>query len=82
MKQHLYERVALLRDLPENNLRAGDVATLVEYVAHPSGGEEGCVIEVFNAIGESIAVSVVPLSAIEPLRADEVLAVRPLVLAA
>lgn len=41
-------------------------------------GEQGCVLEVFNAVGESIAVVVVPESDIEELRADEVLAVRPL----
>lgn len=44
-----------------------------------SGGEEGYVLEFFNAIGESIAVVAVPASAIEPLRADEILSARPLV---
>jgi hypothetical protein len=34
------------------------------------------VLEVFNALGESIAVVSVPVSAIAPLRADQVLAVR------
>jgi hypothetical protein len=42
------------------------------------GGEEGCLLEVFNALGESIAVVAVRLSDIEPVRADEVLAVRQL----
>lgn len=42
------------------------------------GGETGCVLEVFNALGESIAVVTVPLSAVEPLAADEVFAVRRL----
>ena len=36
------------------------------------------VLEVFNALGTSIAVVTAPESAIEPLREDEVLAVRPL----
>jgi hypothetical protein len=54
------------------------VAVLVDYVQHPEGGEPGCLLEVFNALGESIAVVAVPESAIEDLRADEVLAVRPL----
>jgi hypothetical protein len=35
-------------------------------------------LEVFNALGESIAVVAVRLSDIEPVRADEVLAVREL----
>jgi hypothetical protein len=50
----------------------------VDYVAHPQGGEEGALVEVFNALGESLAVVALPVSAIEPVRADEVLAVRPL----
>jgi hypothetical protein len=78
MKPPLYERVALRRPVPEHNLEAGDVAVLVDYVAHPSGGEEGCVLEVFNALGESIAVVTVPVSDVEPLQADEVLSVRHL----
>ena len=40
-------------------------------------GPRGCVIEVFNALGESVAVVTVPENAVEALRADEVLAVRP-----
>lgn len=78
MSLPLYQRVALKRDVSEHNLRKGDVAVLVDYVAHPEGGEQGCVLEVFNALGESIAVVAVPESAIDSLRADEVLAVRPL----
>ena len=73
-----FQRVALNRDVKEYQLCAGDVAYLVAFVPHPAGGETGCVLEVFNALGESIAVVVVPLSAVEPLAADEVLAVRRL----
>ena len=76
MKIELYEQVSLRRDLPEYGLKQGDVATLVEYVPHPHDGEEGCILEVFNAVGESISVVVVPVSTIEPLRADEILSVR------
>lgn len=71
-------RVALKRDLPEHDLRRGDVAVLVDHVAHPDCGEQGCLLEVFNALGESIAVVAVRESDIKDLRADEVLAVRPL----
>lgn len=79
MRLELYQRVALGRDFPEYRLRRGDVATLVDSVPHPEGGEDGCVIEVFNAIGESILVAIVPESAVESLQADEVIAVRPLI---
>ena len=69
--------VALLRDLPELNLKRGDVAVLVDYVPHPEGGERGCVLEVFNALGESIAVAAVRESDVEALRAFQPQATQP-----
>ncbi|MFQ3612331.1 MAG: DUF4926 domain-containing protein [Cyanobacteriota bacterium] len=57
----LYERVALTRDIPTEGLRKGDVAYLLERIPHPHGGEPGCVLEVFNAIGESLRVVAVCL---------------------
>jgi hypothetical protein len=79
MTLELYQEVALTCNLPEYELRAGDIATLVDFVSHPSGGEEGCVLEVFNAVGESLTVIVVPISTVEVLRPDEILTVRSLV---
>lgn len=74
----LYKEVALTRDIPEDQLKAGDVAVLIDFVSHPSGGEQGCILEVFNAIGETIAVVTVPISAIKSLQSDQVLSVRSL----
>lgn len=81
MTLELFQEVALTRDLPEHQLKAGDVATLVDFVPHPSAGEDGCVLEVFNAVGETIAVVTAPISAVEALSADEILTVRSLALA-
>ncbi len=78
MKPELFQQVCLLRDFGEHRLKAGDVAMLVDRVPHPSDGEDGAVLEVFNALGDSIAVVAVPESAIGSLREDEVLAVRKL----
>ena len=78
MTVELYQEVALTRDLPEYGLKAGDIAMLVDYVPHPSDGEEGCVLEVFNAVGESFITIAVPISAVETLRSDEILSVRSL----
>ena len=50
MTLELYQEVTLTRELPEYGLKAGDIATLIDFVAHPSSGEEGCVLEVFNAV--------------------------------
>ncbi|MEA5593828.1 DUF4926 domain-containing protein [Rivularia sp. UHCC 0363] len=79
MNFELYQRVALKRDLPANQLKKDDVAILIDFVPHPSSGEDGCVLEVFNATGESIAVVIVPKSDIKSLTKDEVLSVRSLV---
>ena len=78
MRLELYQEIALTRDIPEADLRAGDVATLLDYVAHPSEGEEGAILEIFNALGESTKVVTVPASSIAPLRADHFPAVRTL----
>ena len=65
MAFELFARVALREDFPHYKLRQGDVATIVEH--HPvSAGEDGYSLEVFNGVGETIAVLVVSESQIEP----------------
>ncbi|MBW4510232.1 MAG: DUF4926 domain-containing protein [Scytonematopsis contorta HA4267-MV1] len=78
LQLELYQYVALCHDIPEYNLKFGDVAMLIDYVTHPSGGEDGYVLEVFNAAGDSIAVFTVPISSVEKLPNDAVLSVRSL----
>jgi len=77
MKLELYSRVALAEDLVAENLRRGDIATIIEYYEERPDLEPGYEIEVFNAVGETISVVTVMESQIEPLRRDEVLTVRP-----
>lgn len=77
MKLALFKRVALRINLPEYGLRKGDVATIVEHLPGKDT-EDGYALEVFNAIGETIAVIAVPESSVEPLTADEIPSVRPL----
>jgi Domain of unknown function (DUF4926) len=77
MRIDLFKRVALRIDIPEHGLRKGDVATIVEHLPGKDG-EDGYALEVFNAIGESIAVITVPESSVEALTADRIPAVRPL----
>jgi hypothetical protein len=74
----LYQRIALRQNFPEYNLKVGDIGMLIDQVPHPSDGEDGYVLEIFNAVGESINVVLVPMSAVEPLSANEVLTVRSL----
>ena len=76
MKFPLYSRVALAVDLPGAGLRRGDVATTVEYYEGESGSENGYDLEVFNALGHTVAVVNVLESQLEALRDDVLLTVR------
>ena len=73
----LYTDAALSRDMPELRLRRGDLVKLIDHHVAPDG-EEGYSVEVLNALGDTIAVTTVPAGALEALRKDEVLSVRPL----
>lgn len=75
MSYALYTDVALTRDLPAHDLRRGDVVRLIDRHVGPDG-KEGFSIEVFNAVGDTVAVTVVDEDAIEALKSDEVLSVR------
>lgn len=78
MALKLYDEVVLRVDVPKDGLKAGDVARLVDLVPGPPGVGEGAVLEVFNALGETICVTSVRASDVEPLNRDEVFAVRRL----
>ena len=80
MKPELYTRVVLVRDVVDQGLRRGDLAWLVDVLDHPSGGEEGAILEIFNVLGESLRLVTVPVSAIAPAHADQVPAARELAL--
>jgi hypothetical protein len=75
MRFELFTRVALREDLPQYKLCRGDVATIVEHHPVPDD-EDGYSLEVFNAVGETIAVITVAESQIESLMSNEVLHVR------
>jgi len=66
MKFKQFQQIALARDIPEKKLRRGDLATIVD--THPAEeGQMGYSIEIFNALGDTIAVTIVPESFIEEL---------------
>jgi uncharacterized LabA/DUF88 family protein len=47
--QHsLFSQVALAQDLPEHNLKRGDIATIVEHYPMPEGEEDGYSLEGFD----------------------------------
>ena len=74
----LFERVVLLRDLPAEGLRAGDVGTIVER--YPASGEtpSGYEVEFFAANGETVAVASVSEDAVRPATERDLLSSRVL----
>jgi len=75
MTLELYTDTVLKCDVPEHRLKRGDIVKLVDHHVAPEGAE-GCTIEVFNAVGDTIAVTAVPSTALEPLREDEIFCAR------
>lgn len=75
MQPELYTRVALTRDIPEAHLKRGDTAMYIDFLPVKEG-EPGAILEVFNALGESVDVITVPISAIEALRPEHIPSVR------
>jgi hypothetical protein len=80
MTVELYTDAVLTRDIPVHGLCAGDVVKVVDFHLAPGGGG-GYSIEVFNTLGETIAVTSVNASDLEPLLADEIFSVRKLSMA-
>ena len=72
----LFSRVTLRHDFPEFRLRRGDVATVVDQHEGEEGQETGYSVEVFNAVGETIAVLVVAESELEHLSENGIFNVR------
>ena len=77
MTYKLFEEIVLTRDIPEKKLKKGDVATIVEHHSVLEG-EDGYSLEVFDVLGNTIAVITLPESAVEPLTEKEIFNVRSL----
>jgi hypothetical protein len=78
MAYPLFTRVSLAKDFPEQSLHRGDLATIVEIHQGGQAHETGYSLEVFNAVGETIALLVVEESSISPVTRNEILHVRQL----
>ncbi len=62
------DQVVLTRDLPEHNLKSGDIGTVV--LAHGSG--DGYEVEFIAFDGETIAVTSVEASQVRPIGPHEI----------
>ncbi len=77
MPFELFTDVILTDDLPAEDLRAGDVGTVVDHHNAPEI-EDGYSVEFFDMTGQTVSVATVPASLLRaPTRADRP-AVRPM----
>jgi hypothetical protein len=60
----LYRDVILTRDVTERSLRAGDVGIAVERHVVPGVAEEAYSVEFLDMLGKSVAVVILPASAL------------------
>lgn len=68
----MFERVVLLVDLPDYDLKAGDVGVIIEEYAEP----QGFMLEFNTRDGDLVALPVVSESQIRSLRDDDLCSVR------
>lgn len=80
MHRGLFKGVKLTCDLPGHQVRRVDIVKLVDRHVAPDSAD-GSSIEVINAVRDTIAVTTVPISALEALHDDKVLCARPFNLA-
>ncbi len=75
MNPPLYSDVILLRDLPEEDLYAGDIGTVVE-IHNVSGLETGYSVEFFDMTGNTVGLVTLPMSYFRPPASTDRPAVR------
>ncbi|CAN5881129.1 DUF4926 domain-containing protein [soil metagenome] len=68
-----FERVVLTRDLPEENLVAGDAGTVVHIYEAGKGYE----VEFFSLSGRTLAVSTVMAEDVRPVGDEDITHARP-----
>lgn len=72
--QHpLFSQVALTQDLPEYNLKRGDVATIVEHYPMPEGEEDGYSLEGFDLPHVTIEVAASQIIPITQWQQEEII---------
>ena len=75
---HQYEQAVLTKDIPEKQLKAGDVGTVVDvHEGEAERGEaEGYSLEFFTLTGETVAVVTVKAESVRPVSAEDRIHVR------
>ena len=76
MDYKLFSDVVVVRDIPQHQLRSGDIGTVVER--HDIAGKEtGYSVEFFDALRKTIAVVTLPVSQLRLPQHTDIPAVRP-----
>ena len=76
MSVELFQRVVINRDIPNEELCRGDVATVVEIHRNNQGNVMGYEVELFSADGQSLAVASVAADDVRQPSPDDRLAIR------
>ncbi|MBK8044706.1 MAG: DUF4926 domain-containing protein [Haliscomenobacter sp.] len=76
MKYALFSRVALLEDIPDFQLKAGDLVTIVDYLPANEFHGNGYVVEVFDVLGETLGVLTVDENQLQSLQPHAIPAMR------
>jgi hypothetical protein len=82
MKFELFTRAAIAEDLPEHNLKRGDIVTIVEVLPANTQHVSGYIVEVFSVTGETLDVVGLLETQLMALRANAVPAMREMAEAA
>ena len=74
--------VALVRDLPEHGLVAGDTGVVVAMHAPVPGHGPGVTVEFMTLQGKTIAIATLPIDAVRAIGANDMAHARPVIEAA
>lgn len=76
MKFELFTQAALTEDLPDFQLRKGDLVTVVEHLPANEHHEEGYVVEVFDVLGKTMHVLSLRSTQLQALKPNAVPSMR------
>lgn len=73
VKYPLFSQVALAEDLPEYNLKRGDIGTIVEHYSMPEGEEDGYSLEGFDVPNVTIEVAASQIIPVHQLQQEQII---------
>ena len=71
MKPDLFKEVVLTQSFPEEGLREGDIAVVVNYNNAGGNGDAAALLELPRSFGDAFSFVTVPVSAIAPFEENQ-----------